>query len=166
VTPHVLTREQHLEGAPEEVFDLFADAVNLEPLTPPWLRFRVLTPAPVTMRAGTLLEYRLRLHGVPVRWRTRIEGWEPPHRFVDVQLRGPYRLWHHTHTFERRDGGTLMRDEVRYALPLGPLGVLAHRVFVRRDLERIFDFRHAAVERLLASSHPDGGVTRMSGHGA
>jgi ligand-binding SRPBCC domain-containing protein len=101
------------------------------------------------MAAGTLLEYRLRLHGVPLRWLTRIEVWEPPVRFVDVQVRGPYRLWHHTHSFEPAGDGTLMGDRVRYALPLGPLGELAHAVLVRRDLERIFAFRHAAVRARL-----------------
>lgn len=153
---HVLQRAQHLPGTPEEVFRFFADAFNLERITPPWLRFRVLTPAPVEMRAGTLLEYRLRLHGLPVRWLTRIDAWEPPHRFVDLQLRGPYRLWHHTHTFEPDGDGTLMRDVVRYALPLGPLGAGAHAAFVRRDVARIFDFRRAEVERLLAARpvHP------------
>ena len=150
MTAHRLAREQRLPGTPDEVFGLFADALNLEPLTPPWLRFRVLTPPPIAMRAGTILDYRLRLHGAPVRWRTRIERWEPPHAFVDVQVRGPYRLWHHTHTFEPCEGGTLMRDVVRYALPLGPLGSLAHAAFVRRDLKRIFDFRHAAVAQMLA----------------
>ena len=94
------------------------------------------------MGAGALIEYRLRLHGVPVRWLTRIEEWEPGRRFVDAQLRGPYRLWHHTHAFEPDgDGGTLMRDTVRYALPLGPLGELAHRLFVRARPRAIFDFR-------------------------
>ena len=92
-----------------------------------------------------MIEYRLRLHGLPIRWLTRIEAWEPGRRFVDVQLRGPYRLWHHTHTFTPYDGGTLMRDQVRYALPLGPLGRAARTALVRRDLDRIFDFRHGAV---------------------
>jgi ligand-binding SRPBCC domain-containing protein len=101
------------------------------------------------MRPGALIEYRLKLHRVPVRWLTRIEEWEPGERFVDVQVEGPYRLWHHTHTFEARNGGTIVRDDVRYALPLGPLGELAHRLFVRRDLERIFDFRHASVSKVL-----------------
>ena len=142
----MLTREQHLPAEPAEVFPFFGDARNLEAITPPWLGFRVVTPEPVAMAAGTLIEYRLRLRGVPVRWRTRIEAWEPPHRFVDVQLSGPYRLWHHTHTFEPAPGGgTTMRDVVRYALPLGPLGALAHRALVKRDLERIFDFRRDAV---------------------
>src|SRR3954451_64976 len=92
-------REQILPGAPDEVFPFFADARNLEAITPPLLRFRVTTPEPIEMGAGTLLEYRLRIHGIPVRWRTLIEDWAPPHRFVDTQLRGPYARWHHTHTF-------------------------------------------------------------------
>jgi ligand-binding SRPBCC domain-containing protein len=146
---HVLERSQRLPRAPEDVFPFFADAFNLEAITPAWLHFRVLTPAPVTMAAGTRLEYRLRLHGLPLRWLTRIEVWEPPLRFVDVQLRGPYRLWHHTHTFEPDGDGTLMRDRVRYALPLGPLGELAHAALVRRDLDRIFAFRHAVVRARL-----------------
>jgi ligand-binding SRPBCC domain-containing protein len=147
---HVLERSQRLPRPPEDVFPFFADAFNLEAITPAWLHFRVLTPAPVTMAAGTRLAYRLRLHGLPLRWLTRIEVWEPPVRFVDVQVRGPYRLWHHTHSFEPDGDGTLMRDRVRYALPLGPLGEVAHALLVRRDLERIFAFRHAVVRARLA----------------
>jgi ligand-binding SRPBCC domain-containing protein len=144
---HVLSREQRLPGSPEAIFPFFGDALNLEAITPPWLGFRVVTPEPIEMAPGALIEYRLRLHGVPIRWRTTIAVWDPPHRFVDVQLSGPYKLWHHTHDFEPApDGqGTLMRDTVRYALPLGPLGEIAHRLLVKRDLERIFDFRQRAV---------------------
>ena len=143
---HVLAREQLLPRPPDEVFPFFADARNLEAITPPWLGFRVTTPEPIEMAPGTLIEYRLRLHGVPIRWRTTIAVWDPPHRFVDVQLRGPYRMWHHTHDFEPAPGGgTLMRDTVRYALPLGPFGALAHRLLVSRDLAAIFDFREEAV---------------------
>jgi ligand-binding SRPBCC domain-containing protein len=139
---HVLRREQRLDGSPADVFPFFADARNLEAITPPWLRFHVVTPRPIDMHAGTLIEYRLRLHGLPIRWLTRIEEWVPGERFVDAQVKGPYALWHHTHEFEpTRDGGTLMRDTVRYALPLGPLGEVAHRLFVARDLRRIFDYR-------------------------
>lgn len=143
---HVLRREQRLPGAPEDVFPFFGDALNLEAITPPWLGFRVTTPGPIDMRPGALIEYRLRLHGMPIRWRTTIAAWDQPRRFVDVQLRGPYTLWHHTHDFEP-DGvrGTVMRDTVRYALPLGPLGEVAHRLLVRRDLAAIFDFRREAV---------------------
>ncbi len=149
---HVLRREQRLPGSPEEVFPFFADAGNLEAITPPWLGFEVVTPRPIAMRPGALIEYRLRLHRLPVSWLTRIEEWEPGVRFVDAQLTGPYKLWHHTHEFEpAAGGGTLMRDVVRYALPLGPLGTLAHAVLVRRDVERIFDFRAEAIPRVLTA---------------
>ena len=149
---HVLERAQRVELPPELAFDFYGDADNLEPLTPPWLRVEVTTPMPIEMGAGTLLDYRLRLHGVPVRWRTRIESWEPPHRFLDVQVRGPYSLWEHTHTFEPLgDGATTIRDRVRYAIPYGPLGSLAHALFVRRDLARIFDYRQEAVAERLRS---------------
>ena len=151
---YVLRREQRLPGTPAEVFPFFADAGNLEAITPPWLGFRVVSPRPIEMREGALIEYRLRLHGLPISWLTRIEEWETDPtrpRFVDVQLSGPYRLWHHTHEFgPHPDGGTLMTDTVRYALPFGPLGSLAHRVLVRRDLERIFDFRARAVPARLS----------------
>ncbi len=145
-----LEREQRLPGPPEQVFPFFADARNLEAITPPLLRFVVVTPEPIAMRVGTLIQYRLRLHGVPVSWLTSIQAWEPPHRFVDVQVRGPYALWHHTHTFAPDgDGGTVMRDVVRYAIGFGPLGELADRLLVQRDLDAIFAFRRDAVHRLL-----------------
>jgi ligand-binding SRPBCC domain-containing protein len=138
---YVLERQQILPASPEDVFPFFAEARNLERITPPWLRFSVLS-APQPLSEGALIEYRLKLHGIPIRWLTRIETWAPPRRFVDVQVKGPYALWHHTHEFTARDDATtLMTDTVRYALPFGPLGWLAHRAFVRRDVERIFDYR-------------------------
>jgi ligand-binding SRPBCC domain-containing protein len=149
----VLRREQRLPGPPEDVFPFFADAGNLEAITPDWLAFRIVTPRPIEMRVGTLIEYRLRLHGLPIAWLTRIEEWDtdPTHpRFVDMQIAGPYRLWHHTHEFAPDgEGGTLMRDTVRYALPLGPLGEIAHRLVVARDLAAIFDHRTRRVGELL-----------------
>jgi len=145
---HTLTRTQLLAHPVGEVFPFFADALNLERITPPLLRFEVVTPGPIEMRVGALIEYRLRLHGLKVDWLTRIEEWEPGVRFVDSQLAGPYRLWHHTHTFEEHDEGTLMRDVVRYALPAWPLGELALPL-VRRDLARIFDYRRDGVSGLL-----------------
>src|SRR5215212_3941714 len=145
-----LVRHRYLAPAPAEVFPFFSDARNLERITPCWLAFPVLTPVPIGMGAGALIDYRLGLHGIPLRWRTEIVLWDPPRRFVDVQLWGPYRLWHHTHNFEPAEGGgTVMRDVVRYALPLGALGALADRAFVRRDLARIFAFRQREVARLL-----------------
>ena len=150
IVEHVLERSQTLPGDPDEVFAFFADAFNLEAITPPWLGFRIVTPRPIDMRKGALIEYRLRLHRVPVRWLTRIEAWEPGVRFVDAQIRGPYKLWHHTHTFEPHPEGTLVRDRVRYEMPLGPAGELTHRLFVARDLGRIFDHRQAAVAERLS----------------
>src|SRR3954467_5733361 len=147
---HILQREQLLRGlTPPQVFPFFADARNLEASTPPLLHFRVVTPDPIEMRVGTLIQYRLRLHGVPISWLTSIQAWDPPVRFVDVQVRGPYGLWHHTHTFEEVPGGTLMRDTVRYAIGFGVLGELADRLLVERDLKTIFDARAEAVPALL-----------------
>ena len=142
---HLLEREQLIPQPLEEVFAFFAAARNLERITPPWLNFNVITPEPLHMQAGTLIEYRLRLHGLPVRWLTRIEQWQENVLFVDRQLRGPYSVWNHLHTFEEVDGGTLVRDRVEYAIPFGPLGEIARRAFVVRDLRRIFDYRRAAV---------------------
>jgi len=151
-----LERTQRLRAPAERAFEFYAEARNLEAITPPWLGFRMITQGTIEMRAGALIDYRLKLHGVPVRWRTRIEVWEPPLRFVDVQLRGPYSLWEHTHTFERDgDDAVLITDRVRYALPLGPLGGIAHAIFVRRDLERIFNYRAMAVAARLATTAPD-----------
>lgn len=148
---HTLHREQRLDGSPAEVFGFFADARNLEAITPPLLRFRVITPGEIEMGVGTYIQYRLKLHGVPVLWNTLIQAWEPPHRFVDVQVRGPYRMWHHTHTFAPSDdGGTLMTDTVRYAVGFEPFGELVHRALVRRDVEAIFAFRAEQVPALLA----------------
>jgi ligand-binding SRPBCC domain-containing protein len=148
----MLERSQRLELPPERAFEFYGNALNLEAITPPWVGFRVLTPGPIEMRPGALIDYRLRLHGVPVRWRTRIAVWEPPLRFVDVQVRGPYALWEHTHEFEPVAGdAVVIRDRVRYALPFGWVGRLVHRLFVARDLERIFDFRTRAVASALVA---------------
>lgn len=151
MTAHILERSQRVEIPIEEAFAFYAASRNLEPMTPPWLHFRLTTAGPVTMRPGALLDYKLKLHGVPISWTTRIEAWDPPRSFLDTQVRGPYKLWEHSHVFERDgDGATVIHDRVRYVLPLGPLGWVAHRLFVRRDLERIFDFRAKALSELIA----------------
>ncbi len=131
----------------EEVFEFFADAKNLEALTPPWLSFSILTPAPIRMQVGTQIDYKIRVHGLPMRWRSEISAWDPPHRFVDQQLRGPYKLWQHEHCFQSENGGTAISDLVQYRGRGGPFEPLIHRLFVRRDLERIFSFR---LEKLAA----------------
>lgn len=146
---HRLERTQELRRPLDEVFAFYADAANLEAITPPFLRFRILTPAPIAMRPGARIDYALSLFGMPLRWRTRIAVWEPGVRFVDEQERGPYALWRHTHSFEARGGATVVRDVVEYALPLGPLGALAHALLVKRTLRRIFDHRTEATRRLV-----------------
>lgn len=151
----ILRREQILEVPVEEAFEFFSRAENLEAITPPLLRFRIATPGPIEMRVGALIRYRLRLRGVPVSWLTRIEEWDPPRGFVDRQLRGPYALWHHTHSFESLDDGrTLMIDLVRYGQRLGPLGTIAEHLLVHRDLTRIFDFRRDSIPALMAGQDP------------
>jgi ligand-binding SRPBCC domain-containing protein len=150
MTIYTLRREQFVPRMLEEVFEFFSDAVNLQKITPPWLNFRILTPGHIDIHTGTRLDYRLKWHGFPVRWRTEIETWSPPHAFSDVQVRGPYKLWHHAHTFTAEAGGTRMTDVVNYQLPLGVLGAIAHRFGVRRDLERVFDFR----EQMIATLFP------------
>jgi ligand-binding SRPBCC domain-containing protein len=146
---HWLEREQLVPRPVDEVFDFFARAHNLEQITPPWLRFELLTPAPIAMATGTRIDYRLRVHGVPLRWTSRIEEWESNRAFVDRQERGPYRDWRHRHDFVARGETTVVRDRVRYSLPWGSLGTVAHAAVVRRDLERIFDYRRDAVRALL-----------------
>jgi ligand-binding SRPBCC domain-containing protein len=141
-----LTTELLVRESREQLFEFFADAFQLETLTPPWLRFSVQTPRPIDMHAGTMIDYTLRLHGWPIRWRSKISAWEPPFQFIDEQVRGPYRYWHHLHTFDKADGGTLVRDVVHYAVPLG---FIMHPLLVRRDLTRIFQYRREAMSRLF-----------------
>jgi ligand-binding SRPBCC domain-containing protein len=147
-----LERVQIVPRPREEVFAFFSDPHNLEAITPGFLRFRILTRGPIALAAGTHIDYRLSLFGVPFSWRTRIDECVPGERFVDVQLSGPYRRWRHLHAFEDAPGGTAVRDRVEYELPLGPLGTLAHALFVRRALARIFAHREARIAALLAPS--------------
>jgi len=136
----------HLDAPLADVFPFFADARNLEALTPPWLHFEISNPSPIEMRTGTLIDYRLRVHGLPLRWRSEITAWDPPHRFVDEQRRGPYRAWRHEHRFTAEGGGTLVEDDVTYAV-LG--GAIVDRLLVRRDLQRIFAFRREALRAVF-----------------
>jgi ligand-binding SRPBCC domain-containing protein len=151
VGPYLLQREQWISRPIEDVFAFFSDAGNLEAITPNWLGFQILTPRPIVMRPGALIAYRLRWHGLALRWLTEIQRWNPPTEFVDVQVHGPYRLWHHTHSFEPRDGRTLIRDVVRYELPFGLLGRPVHAWVVKSNLEAIFTYRARRVTEILGS---------------
>ncbi len=152
---YLLKRQQLLPRARREVFAFFGDAFNLERITPPFLRFRVLTQSPIEMKAGALLDYQLALFGVPFRWQTLIEQWSPDEVFVDTQLTGPYALWQHMHIFEEvRPALTLMRDRVLYRIPYGVLGRVAQVALVRRTLNEIFDYRAAKCAELLAALTP------------
>jgi len=142
-----------------EVFRFFEDARNLGRITPPWLNFQILDPEGIEMRPGAEIDYLIRWQGLPMKWRTIITQYDPPHSFVDEQLRGPYSLWHHEHTFEETAGGVVIRDQVDYRLPLGPLGRIAHAVMVKNQLLEIFRFRQGAIAQILVQITGVPGIT-------
>lgn len=147
---YTLFQQQLVPTPVREVFEFFSRPENLERLTPKELGFRILTPSPIDMKEGAVIDYSIRIAGLPVRWTTLITLYEPPHRFVDLQLKGPYSYWHHTHSFAEFSGGTLLTDEVRYALPFGALGRWVRELAVRHQLERIFRERSYVIERLFS----------------
>ena len=147
---HVLQREQRVPYPADEVFAFFACPENLARITPPLLDVRILTPSPVTMKEGTLIDYTLRLWGIPLHWRTLITRFDSPLGFIDEQLKGPYLFWHHAHTFREDDRGTVIGDEVRYVLPYGLLGDLVHAAYVKRSLDRIFDHRAQVIAQIFS----------------
>lgn len=149
---HRLETETWFPLCVRDVFPFFTDVENLERITPPELGFRVLTPTPVEIEQGSLFDYQLRLWSVPFAWRSRISVWDPPHRFADEQLRGPYHTWFHEHVFARADGGTTMTDRVTYRLPGHPVAAPLLPL-VRRQLERIFRFRADTIARLVGGSN-------------
>ena len=145
---YTLERTQLIPKPRRDVFAFFSDAFNLQAITPDFLGFEIITPAPIDIKKGALIDYRITLFGIPMKWRTRIARFEPEDAFVDTQIRGPYALWHHTHTFEDCPEGTLMRDTVLYRLPFGLLGTIAHALFVKRTMQRIFQYRFDTLELL------------------
>lgn len=149
---YIFRREQWIARPIDEVFAFFADAQNLEKITPPWLGFKILSMSTNSISAGTVIRYRLRLHGIPLHWRTDIREWSPPHCFVDEQTKGPYQRWRHTHRFEVCGNRTKMIDEVQYSLPFGVFGRIVHAVKVRRDVSRIFDYRRLQIDALFGQS--------------
>jgi ligand-binding SRPBCC domain-containing protein len=147
--PFVFRAEQFVPRPLDEVFEFFSKAENLQELTPAWLHFRILSVDPSPVRKGTLIKYSLRWKFFPIRWTTEIIEWEPPYRFVDVQLKGPYKLWHHEHRFVAEGNGTRIIDEVQYLLPFGVFGSIAHSLKVKKDVETIFNYRTEVVRRLF-----------------
>ena len=141
-----LKKQLWLPQPREKVFEFFSDPYNLDHLTPAWLKFEILAPGPAEMQQGTLLNYRLRIRGIPIRWQSKITAWDPPSRFIDRQTKGPYSLWIHEHLFEDYQGGTLIEDNVEYAVPGGSI---VQKFFVEPDLERIFKHRHRVLEELF-----------------
>jgi ligand-binding SRPBCC domain-containing protein len=159
-----LTDHFHVGADAEKTWAFFSSAENLATITPPWLNFTVQTKLPIEMRQDTLLDYTIRWSGVPVRWRTIITDWRPPHFFSDLQIRGPYAQWYHQHFFEPTAGGTDCRDRVIYALPFGPLGSITHALMVRRQLLEIFRFRRDVIGQHLGGIKPmqgDVSITRL-----
>ncbi len=138
---NIYETEMKVKAPVEEVFKFFSEPANLQKITPPWLKFKIITAQPIKMSAGTLIDYRLSLYGLPINWKTKITVWEPPYRFIDEQLKGPYKQWIHEHTFNAVEGGCLIRDSVQYQISGWILSPLINRFFVKRDIERIFTYR-------------------------
>ena len=149
---YTLRREQWIDRPIDEVFAFFADAHNLERITPPWLGFKILSMSTNSISEGTVIRYRLRMHGIPLHWQSEIREWNPPQFFVDEQAKGPYKRWRHTHSFEAHGRRTKMTDEVQYQLPFGVLGRLVHAVKVRGDVYRIFNYRSHQIDALFEDS--------------
>jgi hypothetical protein len=149
MAPIIFRSDQFVPAPIHQVFEFFSQAENLQQLTPPWLHFCILSVDPKPVRKGTLIKYSLRWRIFPIRWTTEIIEWEPPYRFVDVQLKGPYKLWHHEHRFAPDGNGTRIIDEVQYLLPFGILGSIAHTLKVKKDVETIFAYRTEAVRKLF-----------------
>ena len=145
-----LTASKFIDRPRDEVFDFFSDAFQLETLTPDTLRFSVITPAPIEMYEGRLIDYQLKIRGIPTRWQSRITLWDPPHRFADEQMRGPYKSWYHEHIFEEVDGGTMCHDIVDYRVPGG---ALIHKLLVKRDLLKIFNYRQRVLAQVFEQGH-------------
>jgi hypothetical protein len=149
MTPHVIVRKTVINRPLEEVFDFFSKAENLDLLTPPELQFKILTPLPIQMKAGTLIDYKIKLNGIPFLWKSEISTWKVNECFVDEQLKGPYRIWHHTHSFKSIAGGTEMTDEVKYLSPGWFLEPLIQALFIKKKVESIFDFRNQKLKELF-----------------
>ena len=148
-----LNLTQRIDAPLERVFDFFSKPENLAEITPSKLGFNILTPSPILMKKGTLIDYTIRLVGFPVRWRTLITFYDPPKKFIDEQIKGPYSFWRHTHTFKAINGGVEMKDIVRYVIPFGVLGRLLHFLWIKNDLKKIFNYRKQVIDKVLVNDY-------------
>lgn len=152
MTPHIFRCEQFLNHSPEKVFDFFKKPENLDSVTPKALGFKILTPSPIRMEKGAVIDYTIRLYGIPMKWKTQISDYQPPHSFTDTQLKGPYRTWIHTHRFIAQADGTLMTDEVQYTIPFEPLSEIGRKLFVEKEIKKIFSYRKEVIAQIFARS--------------
>ena len=150
-----LDMEQFIDQPVEKVFEFFSRPENLEEITPPRLGFTIMTPSPIPMEKGSLIDYTIRILGFPVHWRTLITSYDPPHGFVDEQIKGPYVLWHHRHSFKKENSGTIIRDTVRYAVPLGIIGRFLNLIWIRKDLKDIFAYRRKFIANKFGEQNYD-----------
>ena len=146
---YILKKESFINKSPDEVFAFFSRPENLEKVTPKHLQFKILTSLPVEIHAGSIIDYQIKIYGIPFSWRTEIAVWEPTHRFVDIQVKGPYRVWIHEHRFEKYGTGTRMLDTLEYVVPGGWFAPLIHRLFVKKDLESIFNYRERKFDKIF-----------------
>lgn len=146
---YTLDSIQFINKPIEDVFEFFSNPDNLSVITPPKLGFKILTPTPIKMSIGRLIDYKIYLMGIPIHWRTLITDFDPPHTFIDQQIKGPYTIWHHTHTFQKVDGGVEIKDRVVYSIPFSILGRILNFLWIRKDLENIFNYRKKVIDELF-----------------
>ena len=144
-----INSEQFINIKIQNVFDFFSKPENLQEITPKRLGFNIITPGPIEMEKGTVIDYYIKISYIPIRWRTIITNYNPPYKFVDQQIKGPYSFWHHTHTFSKLNGGTLIKDNIKYLVPFGIIGKIINKIWIKRDLENIFDYRKNKIKILL-----------------
>ena len=152
---HEFKEKQFIDLPIEEVFNYFSNPSNLQKITPKYLNFKIKNNPPFIMKKGQLFEYRLRVRGIPITWISLISSYDPPYSFIDEQIKGPYSSWHHTHLFKEENGGTVIIDEVKYTLPLGLIGKIVNLIWVKKDLDKIFQYRQKIIEKTLKSISND-----------
>lgn len=151
-----LVKSQFIDTPINEVFSFFEKPENLQEITPPYLNFKIITPSPIKMEEGQVISYKIKLRGIPLTWKSLISLYDPPNSFIDEQIRGPYAIWHHTHTFKEEDGGTMIEDEVKYAIPFSIIGRICNHLFIKNDLNKIFQYRKEKISLIFNNNNIKG----------